>query len=269
MLKSLLTAAEFEALGADSPLREHYEKGQDGSFILKTDDKDYQKRIKEFRDNNIRLNQEMEEAKKQIQKFSGLDPEKAKAAMDRLQELEEKTKIDAGQIDEVVEQRVANLRQELEGQAHAAAARVKELEEEKNQLTVSLESTLIDSKVSGAINKIGTVRANALPFITTQAKEIWKLRNREAVPVQIGDDGKETVVYGKDAQKPLSMDEWAVNFAKANPWAFESTHGGGGDDDKRNHHQTGNTISASDREAFSNNIEDIAGGKVTVVPRAQ
>ncbi len=266
MLKSLLTQDEYEALGADSPLKEHYEKSGEG-YVLKTDDGTFQSKIKEFRNNNIRLNQEIEAAKKEAEKYAGLDPEKAKAALDKLQELEDKNKIDAGKIDEVVEQRVANLRTELEGKTDAALKRVKELEASNLSLTTALESTLIDSDVAAAVNKIGTVRSNALGFITSEAKKTWKLRDMKAVPLQMGDDNKEVVVYGKDAKLPLTMDEWATDFAKKNPWAFESTKGaGGGDDNRRHHQQTGNTIAADDRQGFSDNIADIASGKVTVAP---
>lgn len=266
MLKSLLTAAEFEALGDKSPLAEHYEKGADGNYILKTDDKDYQKRIKEFRDNNIRLNQEIEDAKKQVALYADIDPVKAKEALEKLQALEDKNKIDAGNIDEVVEQRVSNLRTDLEGQTAAAVKRATELETENSDLNNVLASTLIDAKVGAAINKIGTVRSNALGFITTTAKEIWKLRDKKATPIELGADGKETVIYGKDAKEPLTMDEWAVSFVKDNPWAMETTRGAGGNDDKnRSGHNTGATISATDREGFSKNIEAVADGKMTVV----
>ncbi len=266
MLKSLLTQDEYKALGADSPITEHYEKSGD-NYVLKTDDSSFQTKIKEFRNNNIRLSQEIESVKKEADKYAGLDPEKARAALDKLQELEDKNKIDAGKIDEVVEQRVAKLREDLEGKTDAALKRVADLEKANGQLNAALESTLIDSDVATSVNKIGTVRSNALGFITSEAKKTWKLRDMKSVPLQMGDDGKEVIVYGKDAKMPLTMDEWAINFAKKNPWAFESTKGaGGGDDNQPHHQQTGNTIASDDRKAFSDNIADIASGKVTVAP---
>ena len=78
-----------------------YYTNQDGVFILDTEK--YFSGMASARDKE---KEEARKAKEALLKFQGLDPDAAKLAMAKVQEMTDKTLIDAGKIDEVVAQRV-------------------------------------------------------------------------------------------------------------------------------------------------------------------
>ena len=108
--------------GVDSSLHGLYEQ-KDGKYHLKLDgDVVPKSKLAEFRDNNISLNDEMKTLKEQLANFSDIDPAKAKEAMQKLQDMQDKKLIDSGQIDELLKARTERMQADFDGKIAAFEA---------------------------------------------------------------------------------------------------------------------------------------------------
>lgn len=83
-LKSKLTSEEFEGL-ADA-LKEHY-KEEGESYVLDAEGFADPAKLAEFRDSNRGLKRELDGLKKKFEKFGDLDPDKAREALAKLEEM--------------------------------------------------------------------------------------------------------------------------------------------------------------------------------------
>lgn len=255
-LKAKITEEEFGELA--EVLQEHYTK-QGDEYVLDTDDKGYKDRISEFRNNNIALQQELESLKADLGKFKGIDPAKYQDTINKLQELEDKKLIDAGQIDELLAQRTERMRQDYEGRTQALETdreRFKALAQKRQEL---LQKTLVNSAVAEAVSSVGVPAKGALPDIQARATSLWHVDEDGNVVAMEGD----TVKYGADGKNPLSMAEWAESLKQTAPHLFEGSSGGGAGGGGGKQNGGGSTVVS--RADLSNNLEDVAAGKVAVV----
>lgn len=230
-------------------LRDHYtEQGTD--WVLDVTDSDSNKKVAEFRQNNIRLMQELEEAKKaalsgeQVTEYAEL---KSKALKER-----EKKLIDAGKVEEMFAERLTPIKAEKE--------RVeKELRATVAAQNSRLESLLIDNEIRATAAKNG-VRATAIDDVLLRGRQLFKLNGDKVVPMQ-GDQ----IVFGKDGEA-LGMGEWVGSLATTAPHLFESSQGSGAPKLGQNSPGLGgNRVSRSDTKAFIANAAGIANGTVQVV----
>lgn len=187
--------------------RNLYEKGPDGKFSLMVDGAVPKDKLDEFRNNNIEL-------KKQLEKFKDVDPAKYQEAMKTLKALEEKKLVDAGNLDEVIAQRVAELNQE-----HKTA-----LEERDAKLTLAnrqLEHLMIDTTAKSAAAQNGVI-SFALDDVVLRAKTVFKVVDGSVVATE---GGKQ--LYDKDGMTPLTIDSWVKGLKKSAPHLFSLPVGGG------------------------------------------
>ena len=239
-------------------------------YVLSVDDSDYKNRISEFRNNNIELSRQLENMKtstekmsvleEQLQRYSGLDPDQAREAVARMQELSDKKLIEEGKIDELLNQRTDRMRSDYEGKINALTEALENARGGEQTLKSKLTEVVVDSQLQSAINAIAPAKRGAMEYILSKGRQTWTLgENNEPVP--LGADGK--VIYGKDPQKVLSMEEWAQGLLQESPYLFEQSSGGGSSGS--NSGQTiGKTIHLSDTDAISANLEAIAAGTVSV-----
>lgn len=253
-------------------LRGEYEKDGD-VYVLQTDDKDYKQKIAEFRNNNIDLVKKVEtltEAEKELadlrekmEAFKDIDPEAAKEAMEKMNAIKEKQLIDAGKLDEVVEQRidrrVERMRADAEGKIAALQKALDAATTNETSYRSKLEELVIDSSLQNAVMSVGTPRKGAIQDIISRGKQIWKLDD-DGNPIPMS--GKE-VMYGKDGKQPISAEEWAQSLLLDAPYLFEGNAGGGASGNLNGSVEHGK-ISASDQDAINSNIEAIAKGDVSV-----
>jgi len=240
-------------------------------YALDVEEKDYKTKIAEFRDNNISMRKQLEEAVKkeedlkqlqaQLQQFKDIDPEKAREALDRINKLEEEKLIDAGKIDELLAQRTERMRTDYTSKIEALEKALQNTSDQEKQLRSKLHSTVIDTSLQQAVSNVATVRKGAMQDILARGRGVWQLDDN-GNPIPRGEDGK--VLYGTDAAQPLTMEEWAQGLARDAGYLFEGNHGGGaggGMDDTTVEGQ----VLASDQHALSTNLEAIAAGKVKVI----
>jgi hypothetical protein len=203
--------------GVDKSLHGLYSKADDGKFYLGVEGMVSSTRLDEFRTNNIAL-------KQQLEKFEGIDPVKYREMTEKDRKIAEKKLIDAGEIDKVVEQRVAAMKAE-----HEAA--IKAVTTERDAASTKLSSVLIDSAVKSAAIAIGVV-PTAVDDVVLRAKATFQMKNGEAVPV----DAKGNIIYGKDGTSPLSVDEWVKNLKQTAGHLFQGFQGAGAPGSKGGSH---------------------------------
>jgi hypothetical protein len=237
--------------------RDDYEQ-TDGGFTLKLDDADYQKKIGEFRGNNIQLSQQLEDAQKKLKNFEGVDPVKYKAQQDVLQKLEEKQLLEAGQVEKVLEQRTQTMKADYEGQVQALKTSIEDLQQKATTYKRNLDTLAVDNAIVKAVTAIAQLKPNALEDVKLRAKTIWKVKDDGNLVPMDGD----RVLYGKDGSAPMSPAEWAMNLTTIAPYLFEPNTGGGSQGGGRSQ-QSGDKLVS--RSAFSANLEDIASGKKKVL----
>jgi len=243
------------------PARGFYQKDSSGQYILDVQDNPLKPRIDKFRAENIAQRKQLEELGGKLGEFQGLDPAKARAALEKLTQIEEKNLMDAGKFEELFVQRTEAMRQDYSGQITAKDAALKEAQESRATLTQQLSGMVVDQGIQGAIAEFAAVRAGAMADVIARARQTWKL-NGEGKPEAFKDGQK---IYGKDGANPLTMTEYAQRLVTEAPHLFESTTGGGAPGSSSTPTGlAGNVIQAGDQEGFSNHLEDIAAGKMTV-----
>lgn len=269
-LKALLKSLD----GLPEELQQLYVKVGD-DFVLDVDDKDFKDRLGEFRANNIELSnekkewseqaQELEQLRETVAKYKDIDPDKAREAMEKMSHIEEKKLIDAGRLDEVVEQRieqrVERMRADYEGQIRALTSNNEELQKKSENLGSRLSEVVIDNSLQHAVSKVAQVKQGAMRDIISRGRESWRL-DEKGQPVPYGADGD--VVYGKDGKQPITMEEWAQSLVQEAGYLFEPNSGGGASGNTRSQGDGLRILDASDTDAVNASLESIASGEVQV-----
>lgn len=250
---------------------------QGDEYVLDVDDSDLKSRIGEFRDNNIALKQEIEKLKGQVgnseemkallAKYEGIeDPDAAREALNKIKQIEEKKLIDAGQLDQVVEQRLAErtdrMRKDFEGKIDQLTKVNTEWEEKYSTTHGRLSEVLIDTALQQAVTGVAPIKKGALQDILSRGRRVWKL-NEDGQPEARDDNGK--IMYGKDGKEPITQEEWAQSLLYDAPYLFEGNAGGGAGGGKGGG-MSGEkgVISSDDQDAINANIDAIARGEVIV-----
>lgn len=244
-------------------------------YILEVDDKGYKIKLGEFRDNNIELVKQNENLKTVAEKagefqellkaFEGIDPEAAREAMKTMQGIEDKKLIDAGQIDELVtqrlEQRTSRMVQDHDSQIKSLQKTLDESVSSRDTYKTQLSSHVIDNSLQSAVLKAAPVRPGALDDVLSRGRNVWKLNDAGKPEAR---DPNGDLVFGKDGKDPISMDEWAQDLIISAPFLFEGNAGGGAGGGSGSRGGEGGTISGEDQDSINANIEGIATGKVKV-----
>jgi hypothetical protein len=203
-LKAVVDSLE----GVDKSLQGLYEKGADNKFYLGVEGMVPSSRLDEFRTNNITL-------KQQLEKYDGIDPVKYKEMSEKERKIAEKKLIDAGDVDKLVELRVAAMRTEHENTLKTTVG-------ERDAANTRLSSVLIDSAVKSSAIAIGVV-PTAVDDVVLRAKATFQVKSGDVV----AHDAKGNIIYGKDGQTPLTVDDWVKGLKTSAPHLFEGMKGSG------------------------------------------
>ena len=186
---------------------------REGAFYLDAEGVTEKAKADELRNHNIELRKKVEEF---AARYEGIDPEAARRLAEEKRQLEEANQLKAGEVDQVVENRVKGLKAEWDKQREALMG-------ERDTLTSRLTAIQIDQGVLTAATKRG-LRPTAMPDITARARQVFKLVNGAARAFEA--DGA-TVRYGRDGVSPMTLEEWVEAQALDAPHLFESNAGGG------------------------------------------
>lgn len=187
-----------------------YEPGADGAYYLTVEGAVSKEKLDEFRNTNIDL-------MKKLEPFKNIDPAKLQEMIDNERKIAEKKLIDAGDIDGLVAQRVATMKQEYE-------SKIKDLETNYAQANRQLEVLVIDNAVREQAIKLGVV-PTAVDDVLLRAKTVFSVEGGK--PVAKDRDGN--MIYGKDGQSSLSIGDWISGLKNNAPHLFGPSQGSGAD----------------------------------------
>src|SRR5262249_16688016 len=194
---------------------------KEGKFVLEVDGLVPKERLDEFRNSNVQLRKEGEQLKATADKFKDIDPEKAREAEKKLKEIEEKNLLDKGNIEEVVNQRTAIMRQEHESQMKAKDKAVDAEKTRADTAETALSRLLIDGAIRDAASPHVKSTA-ALEDVLLRGQKIWRLEEGKAVPR----DAKGEIIYGRKGDQ-LTMEEWVGLLQSEAGHLFKESSGGG------------------------------------------
>lgn len=258
----------------EKSLQQYYTQVGD-VYVLDTDDGDFKNKLSEFRNNNVELLRKVdeltktassaEELREKLKALGGIDPAEAVAAVEKMQAIQEKKLIDEGDIEKVVAQRVEahvkQLKSNYEGQIEQLTSNLEEVNGKYSNTRNQLQTVVIDSELTTAINNTGNARKGAMQDLLRRGREVFVLsEDGKPVPMQ-----GENVMYGKDGKNPMSMDEWAQSVVLDAPYLFEDSAGGGAKGGKGGSDKgAGRIVDGSDPHLGGASLEEIASGEVEV-----
>lgn len=190
-------------------LREHYVE-KDGKFVLDAEG------VEDVTGLKRSLERERKTAQELAARYKGIDPDKYKAAVEKLEALEDKELIAAGDVEKLLQVRTDRMRQDYDARLAAVSG-------ENQTLASKLSELLIDNGIQTAAIK-HKVRETAVTDALLRGRQVFKLVDGKAIPHK--PDG--SVWYGKDGNTPLSAEEWVGGvLAQDAPHMFEPSTGGG------------------------------------------
>ncbi len=160
-------------------------------------------------------------ALKELQeRFNGIDPDKVREMMGKLDQDGEAALIAAGKIDEVVAKRSEKLRLELQKQVDAAHGEAKAASERASKFS----QRVLDNHIRAAAIKAG-LHQHAVEDALFRARGMFSL-NDDGDAIQLGADG--TVILGKDGKTAFTPLEWLEGMKETAPHWFPAGSSGGG-----------------------------------------
>jgi hypothetical protein len=202
------------------PLRGAYVE-KDGKFVLDLDasgdDGKLKGALEKERRDRAALEKTLSDLKKQL---GDADPAKAREALKTLADLEEKALL--GDLPPTLQAKVDELvAKRTERMAADHKKREEDLQGENKLHRTKLEELLIDNAIRSAAGKAG-VRQTAVEDAVLLGKTVFRLKDGNPVPMK-----GEEVIYGKEANKPMTMEEWIAERAADRAHWFEQSTGGG------------------------------------------
>lgn len=220
------------------------------------------KRLREFRNENIRLRREMEQLKNVLGDLTPEDLESMRAAANRVQDDEEKQLLNKGKFDEVLNRRIAALKAENEKLLKKVNDDLKTAKDRGEKLRTQLKRDRIVARVREEAEKLKMrIPQTAIPDVDSRALNIFDL----------DEDGNVVALDGEDVRlnnegKEFTTRDFVLSLVEDAPHLVEGATGGDVKDGKGGKRPRGGviTIDGSDPKQFGANLENIASGKVDV-----
>lgn len=219
----------FETMDAvPEGLREYAKRNDDGKVTVNVVPK---VKLDEFRDTNIRISQERDQAKvfiESVRPFVGEDPAAFKARLEELQGIAQQVhdgKLKgSADVESELTRRTAQMKTEFERQNQEKAREAAEWRQKAELNDQKYRRTLIDRAVTDAVlNERSGAEARALPDILARAYSIFTVQEDGKI---VAKDG-EAVIYGADGATPMTALEWLGKLKEHAPYFFKNSNGGG------------------------------------------
>jgi len=204
-------------------LRDYYEEAENGNFRLNASGIVLESEVKTridaevdgLRTNRDSFRTQKEALEQELDAFknAGITLDEWNRMQKDEREKRDKKMIDAGKVDELVDERV----REALG---AKDEDIKQRDDEIAKRDTLLDRVFLDNAIIVAA-KEGRVRAEAVSIVVSMAKEAGWKRDGEKVVLK---DAEGRVVYGKDSD-PKTAAEWIESLAESQPFLFEESKG--------------------------------------------
>lgn len=174
-------------------------------------------KLDEFRANNVKLMKDMDTLSA---KFEGIDLDGYNDMLKQQQALKDKKLLDAGKIDELLEERTKAMREQHNKE-------LEKIQGTNKTLNTQLETLVIDNAVRDSASKAGVVDTG-IDDVLLRSQAVFSLKEGKAVP----HDRDGNVIYGEGTSEPMSVNEWVKGQMEVAPHLFKSSQGGGSEHGK-------------------------------------
>ena len=219
-LKATVTTLD----GLDDSVKALYKKNDDGVFALDLEEFDAHPSVRGLKSAFEKTKGELKTVKGSLDQFDGLSSDEVKALIKQNQKqgivlnIHGKDIKSAEDLVPIVEEMLG---ERIKEHTTKSNKQIGDLTDVNTRLKSQLEVIQIDNMIMDVATKNG-VRPSALPDLLARARQVWKLNDNGAVPM----DG-EKVMYGSDPSKPMTSEEWVKKLAETAPHLFNSSTGGG------------------------------------------
>ena len=169
-------------------------------------------KLDEFRSNNVKL---MKDIQTLSDKFEGVDIDNYKDLISKQEKLNNKKLIDAGKIDELLDEKTKSMRE-------VHNKELSKTNEVNQSLQEQLAKLVIDNAVRDSATKAGVVDTG-MDDILLRSKAIFSLKDGKAVPTDAGGN----TIFGHGTSEPMSVSEWVNAQMEVAPHLFKSSSGSG------------------------------------------
>jgi hypothetical protein len=245
-LKAILTKAEYDTL--PELLREQY--GADGDSFVLDADIDAHPKLAGLKSALAKERQAKKDGDAEFRKLrdqiGDLDPEQARAALNRVQEMADKKMLDEGKVDELIKARTDAMAKSHAAEKTAYEKKLAEIDAERTSLNNEVTTLILDGSIRER-SSAARVKPEHYDDVLYRMKDRgvdgvkWTLGEGRKVVAMQGEEPK----FGKDAQ-PMSLDEGLEMLRKSVPGFFEPSSGGGAHNSAR---QEGNRFVISENDA--------------------
>ena len=243
-LKTQINAEELDQM--PEALREFYvESSESGKFDLATDQSD---RIREFRENNITLTQQVREREADLQKAkSELD-----GAKGEVQKRFEKELLSEGKIDELLAQRTEAMRQSYE-------EKLGEITRSHSEAEKTLDVHIVENQIRDAAIKAQAKNDRAVDHIIRAVRPHVQRDGTQAVRV----DGSGNTVMAEDGKPPQGILDLVAEMKISDAFLFAESSGSGANGGGVTNSGTGKQRIR--RSEIGKYINEVAAGEVEIV----
>jgi len=247
-------------------LREHYKPndGDVGGFSLAVvgGDEKGKAKLSEFRDRNVEQRVQIEGLERKLGDFDGIDAEKARVALNKMQKLADKQLMDEGQFEELMLQRTETMRQEYDRKVTASTGALELITIERDTLLKNAQSTAIESAARAALKGVAMVQPGVEELLVAQARANWSVGDKGQILIAVGGE----TTFGADGQNPQTPREWAEQLLQTVPTFFQPSQGGGASGSvSSGGTPQSNTVRHSDKDGRRKYMKEIAEGKMFIV----
>lgn len=228
-IKAVLTADEHGKL--DDALKALYK--QEGTvFVLDADGIDAHPATRSLktalegeRTGRGEVTRQLNELK---EKLGDLNPDEAREALKKIQDLEEKTRLGEipekfkKQFDDAVAVRVESITKNFDSQKKGFEKQIADLNQKLNDSTGQLETLTIDGEVRAAAARKG-LQDWAVEDAIMHARTVYKLKDGKPMPMK----GDQIIYSGKKPGDPKPIDEWLEEKVTEKPGWLKPNSGSG------------------------------------------
>lgn len=169
---------------------------------------------------NAELLGSLKEAKTNLQRFDGIDPDAVRSILKRFTDDEEAALIAKGQVDTVLTKRTERMKADFDSQLAAAKAEADAF----GKRATAFQQRVLDNEIRAAAAKAG-IHQHAIDDALFRGRAMFSLDDSGAA-VALGDDGRP--VLGKDGKTPFGPLEWLESMKDKAPHWFPASASGGG-----------------------------------------
>lgn len=225
-LKGILATLD----GLDEATQKLYKKRDDGKFVLDVEGMVDKDKLDEFRTNNVELEKRVNKLVEQAKLYEGIDPAKAKEALEQLQQIQDKKMLDEGKIEELFAQRTGRMKSEFDEQLKAKESIIGQLKGEIEKVGAEKNKFILFTQLQRALED---PELGFQPGVADLVKEqvFREFQYRDEKVVRVDKEGK--LVYGKNGDA-VGLSEFLTEVAKEKPYLVKPSQGGGARDKGNN-----------------------------------